>query len=334
MKIPLLNHFQQSIFTLFKGNVIAQIISVTGAIILAKLFGAENYGVYAVYLSISAIIAIVSTLQLDLGIVITKKDAASKNLANSLFIVVVTVCLLFFLLIQFIFNDYPFGMDNSIILLSIAAGFLLANNKIFESILTRNKKFNLIARGKIILSMATVSLQALLYLYYPKTGLIIGSLLATLVLLLYYLLVNLNQLKLPSIKLFRQNLIKNKNLLLFALPSNLVNALAIHLLPILILTYFSSAESGSYSLSLKLLTTPLFLISTSISQVYFQKASELVHQSNHELYSLTKSVVKTNLVLFLIILILINTLGIYLLNLYFGSDWENLQSFTLILSIS
>ena len=104
-------------------------------------------------------------------------------------------------------------------------------------------------------------------------------------------------------------------------------------MPILILTFFGAKEAGVYFFSLKILGTPLFLISSSIANVFFQKSSELLKENKTELFKLTKKIVRINLLVILACLVLINTLGISILESVFDGKWNNLRSYSLILSI-
>ena len=104
-------------------------------------------------------------------------------------------------------------------------------------------------------------------------------------------------------------------------------------MPILILSFFGAKEAGVYFFSIKILGTPLFLISSSISKVYFQKSSELLTENKSDLLKLTKNIVTTNLILMLTFLIVINTVGMYILEHFFDEKWNNLRLYTLILSI-
>ena len=107
----------------------------------------------------------------------------------------------------------------------------------------------------------------------------------------------------------------NPSILKFLLPSNTLNSIANSLMPILILAFFGAKEAGVYFFSLKILGIPLFLISSSVAQVYFQKSSILLKENKEELLKLTKKIVRTNLLIMLVFLLLINTLGMYLLDL-------------------
>ena len=74
-------------------------------------------------------------------------------------------------------------------------------------------------------------------------------------------------------------------------------------------------------------------MSTTITQVYYQKATVIFQNEKEKLFDFTKKIVFWNVVIILLILVIINTIGIKFLELFFGKSWENLGMFTLILSI-
>ncbi|MDB4048041.1 lipopolysaccharide biosynthesis protein, partial [Polaribacter sp.] len=76
-----------------------------------------------------------------------------------------------------------------------------------------------------------------------------------------------------------------------------------------------------------------FLISSSVSNVFFQKSSELLNENKTELLKLTKKIVSINLILMLAFLIVVNTVGMTILESIFNNKWNNLRSYSLILSI-
>ena len=69
------------------------------------------------------------------------------------------------------------------------------------------------------------------------------------------------------------------------------------------------------------------------SNVFFQKSSELLNENKTDLLKLTKKIVSINLILMLAFLILINTVGMTVLESIFNHKWNNLRSYSLILSI-
>ena len=61
---------------------------------------------------------------------------------------------------------------------------------------------------------------------------------------------------------------------------------------------------------------PLFIISSSISNVYFEKAKDLYQSSKKELFYATRKIIGVNIIIILAFLVLINTVGVYILELF------------------
>jgi O-antigen/teichoic acid export membrane protein len=315
---------------MFKGNIIAQIISVIGALIIAKLYGAGTYGIYAVYLSISGILTIPNTLQMEYAIVMSNNKDEGSKIMSSLLIIPFIISIIYLVFIFFGKNEISTSLD--VLILSVLAAILLAQNKVFDSFLTLKKKFKSLSSVRIVTSISTILFQLILFYYFNKKGLILGSMLGIITTSIYYYKLNWKSISRVNYIHFKESIIKYKNLVRYALPSNLINAIAGNIMPILLLMYFSSQETGSYALSLKILVTPLFLISSTINQVYFEKASKLFSLSKDKLFLFTKRIVLNNFAIMFIILLLINIVGIKILVYFFSNNWEHLELFTLILS--
>lgn len=331
-KTYFLNPFRKNIATLFSGTLIAQIINVIGALILAKIYAPELYGSYSVFLSFVGVLTILNSLKLEYIIITDMAEEKSINVVNSLLIIILLICTLH-LIFFFLFRDSFFKKDitYSILLFSSIASLFLSQAKVLESYATRKSLFKSIASSRVIMSGCTVFFQFVLF-YYSKNGLIYGFVLSMIITLLFYLIISKTIIQWPDLSLFKTTFKSHKNILRFAFPSGLINSIALYIMPILILSYFSASTSGVYSLSLKVVSVPLFIISSSVSQVYFQKASDFFNNSKHKLYDLTKKVALTNIIIMFIILVLINTLGLFLLNLFFDENWVNLNLFIAILS--
>ncbi|MDY7394417.1 oligosaccharide flippase family protein [Aureibaculum sp. 2210JD6-5] len=324
--------FQKNIATLFSGTVIAQIVNVIGALFLAKIYAPELYGTYSVFLSFVSILTIINSLKLEYIVITDKSDKKSENMVNAILVIIALIS--FFYLIFFIFFRAFFlehAITYTILLYSSVSSLFLSNSKLLESYATRKSKFKNIANARVLLSICTVLFQFFLF-YISENGLIYGYSGAVFITFLFYYLTSKKIIGKPNMKLFKETIKNHKNILRFAFPSGVINSIANYILPILILAYFSVAQSGVYALSLKVVSVPLFIISSSISQVYFQKASEYFNHAKHKLHNFTKKVAFTNILIMLGILLIINTLGIYLLDIFFNKDWDNLTMYILILS--
>ncbi len=328
-----ISFFQKNILLMFKGTILSQLIGFGGSIILAKLYGSEAYGVFGVFLSISSVLTILNTLQLENGIITAKNINQSTDLMNLLFVISFFATIILFLT----YNSFIYLIDaNSsiflIVNLAIITSLIISFNKIHESFLTYRKKFKPISTSKILTVFFNISLQLIFFLKFKFMGLIYGTIISSSLISFYFIKKNQKYFKASNIVTLKNNILHHKSILKFILPSSIINSLAINLIPILIVSFFSLKESGIFTLSLKIVATPLFLISASISQVYYQKAVKTYQYSKEKLYDLTKKIALTNIGLVLLFLIIINTIGIYLLELILAQSWEGLRIFTYILS--
>ena len=318
---------------MFRGTILSQIIGLIGSVFIAKIYGAEAYGIFGVFLSITSILMIFNTLQIENGVITARNLDESKKLMNSLFIISFFLALFLFLSYNFLIYLLDFSVSNlAVVNIAIAASVVLSYNKIHESFLAYRNKFKPISTKKILSVAFNISFQLLLFLKFKLMGLVFGFIISSILVCIYYFQKNLKYLKISSLKDLQNNILQHKPIIKFILPSTLINSFAVNMIPILIVTFFSLKDSGVYTLSLKIVATPLFLISSSISQVYYQKSSKIFQYSKEKLYDLTKKIVLANVGLMLLILILINTIGIYLLEFFLAKNWENLRLFTGILS--
>ncbi len=328
----ILNPFQKNIATLFSGTLIAQLINVLGALFLAKIYAPELYGNYSVFLSFVGILTLINSVKLEYVIITDKSEDKSKNMVNALlFIIFIISFLIFGLFVLFRDEFLKNGIVFTILLFSSLASLFVSNSKVFESYATRKSLFKSIANARIIMAGSTILFQFFLF-YISKNGLIYGYVISMIITMIFFVIISKNIIQVPDMQLFKTTLKNHKNILRFAFPSGVINGIANNIMPILLLSYFSAASSGIYALSLKVVSVPMFIISSSISQVYFQKASEYFNHSKEKLYDLTKQVAFTNILIMFIILIVINTLGIFLLDLFFDKDWENMNLYIIILS--
>lgn len=290
------------------------------------------YGFYSVFLSFVGILTIINSLKFEYIVITEKSEKESINTINTLLIIILLISIFHFVFFN-IFRSYFIekGIVFSLLIFSTITALFLSNSKLIESYNTRRSLFKSIATARVIMAVGTILFQ-FTFFYYSNNGLIYGYLCAVIITFLFYLNSLKRTIHFPQIDLFRKTLRSHINIFRFAFPSGLINGIAIHIMPILMLSFYSASSSGIYALSLKIVSVPLFLISSSVSQVYFQKASDYNNNSKHKLFDLTKNMVISNISVMVIILILINTIGVYLLNLLFDNNWENLSQYILILS--
>ena len=318
---------------MFKGTLLSQFLGIIGSLALAKIYGAEAFGYFGVFIGIISLTAVFATLQLEYCIVNSKNKNDSKSLMNSLFLIVpflIINCLCIYLIIS---SFFPFEkLPRNLVIVSILISLIVAFNKILESFFTYQKKFKPIAFSKVLSTVFNILFQIILYYQFKLMGLIYGNIISIFLVFIYLAYKNRQNFSLNNFINIKQHITNNHSVIKYLFPSSFVNILAVTFIPIFIAFIFSFKEFGVYFLSLKILGVPLFLISSSIMPVYFEKASKLFFHSKEKLYDLTVKIVKTNFIIICICLLIINSFGIYILELLFNTNWDNLRLYTLTLS--
>lgn len=328
-----LSIFQKQIFVMFKGTFIDQIIGFIGTLVLAKLYGESAYGIFGVFISFAGFFTTLNTFQLEQCLVITKNKDERKNLFNAVFLITLLSSLIFTLIVIFVSFFIEIQKDKVwIILFSIVFSIVFSFNKIHEYYLTFKENFNKISQLKILLIALNLVFQLLLFNWFKTKGLIFGNLISITIVSIYYFKLNKPKISIINLSLLKKTLKANKSILIHLLPATLISNIAINILPLFITFYFGIEVYGVYFLSIKIISTPFNLINSSIAQVYYKKANKLFIKNSPKLIKTTKKIIYYNFGLMLILLIGINTIGIYLLELILNKSWENLRLFTLILS--
>lgn len=327
----------KGVISLLAGNTVSKVVLILSGLILVKYYGPENYGVYTVFLSYIVILPALSNLELN-NIAIMQRD--SKNVRNvfsaallaSLFIITLLVSLVFILkktgIIQLELSD-------SLLILCGAGGILTGWNLSQNALFTKYKLFRQMSASLIIASVFSVVFQGIFYLMdWKENGLIYGWLIGLTAAFLYNLRVSKNRWDKVNFAALKTSVRKNINIVKYAYTSTALNTLANNILPILILIYFTKLEVGVYAMAIKVLATPLDLLSKSVSKVFFQKAVSIYHHDKKSLNKLSKKVSFTGFFLILGYVILINTIGIYLLEFIFeGDEWIGLRAYILIMTL-
>jgi len=327
----------KGVISLLAGNTVSKVVLILSGLILVKYYGPENYGVYTVFLSYIVILPALSNLELN-NIAIMQRD--SKNVRNvfsaallaSLFIITMLVGLVFILkktgVIQLELSD-------PLLILCGAGGILTGWNLSQNALFTKYKLFRQISASLIIASVFSVVFQAIFYLLdWKENGLIYGWLIGLTAAFFYNLRVSKNRWDRVNFSALKKSVRENINIVKYAYTSVALNTLANNILPILILVYFTKLEVGVYAMAIKVLATPLDLLSKSVSKVFFQKAVSIYHHDKKALNRLSKKVSMTGFFLILGYVILINTIGIYLLEFIFeGDEWIGLRAYILIMTL-
>ncbi|SMC35309.1 oligosaccharide flippase family protein [Moheibacter sediminis] len=325
----------KGVVSLFAGNTLSKFILTVFGFVLANYYNPENYAVYSVFLSYVMIMPVLASFRLDNIMILQKGSKEIRNLFNGIIWIslMVTILLTGILFLIKKSNLLQIEMSYFVLFLCGLATVLTAWNNAQNSLFSKFKLFKQMSTAFVLASIFSVLFQGIFYFAgYVENGLIYGWLVGLLVSFIYNARVAKDRLGALNIPLLKKSVKEHFEVVKFTYPSDSINIIANNILLILAFSYFEKVEVGIFALAFKMLTTPLSLLSGSVSRVYFQKSVTLYNHDIKQLASLTYRVILSNAGIIFLFLVFMNTAGIYLLDLFLKDAWQGLGEFILILS--
>jgi O-antigen/teichoic acid export membrane protein len=334
--------FASDVFTLVGGTTFAQIIALLAAPVLTRLYGPEDFGVWALFLSITGIIGIISCLRYEHSIMLPESDEDAINL--------LALCILFVLLVTVVTIPLIYLFKDPLVLalnspqlgnyVWLIPPFVFLNG-IFLALNywnSRTKHFKRLSFARVSSSVSSTGTQigAGLGGYATGIGLIGGTLVGNFV----STIVLFGQIWKDDQKLFQastkpkkmiEGMKRHRKFPLIDSWSALLNTTSWQLPAFLLAFFFSPAIVGFYSLGFRLLQMPMSFIGGSISQVFFQRAS--VAKSENTLDSLVENVFRILVIIGMFPILTITIVGSDVFSVILGQNWAEAGVYAQILSI-
>jgi len=334
------SEYIKNIATVFSGTAVAQVFPILLSPILLRLYSPDKFGIYAFAMSIGICISAVAMSQYNHGIMLEKEEQDAKRVVVvSAFITTLIALITLIGLFIIIFGLHIPALEN------IKFAFILLPLYIFFSGIissfsywnNRNKRYKIISTGRIISAVVTISSQIILAFIFQVTpvllliGLVLGQFCSFLY--LFFTATDLHKglfknLSFISVKLLG---IKHKKFLIFTSLSDLLNVLLVQL-PIFILTKLvGAAQTGQFSSSNRLLAMPISFVSSSVGEVFKQRAVEEYNQRGN----CSKVFLQTFKGLFLLSIVPFTILFIFAPSIFafvFGEVWREAGVFTRIMT--
>lgn len=322
------SEFTKNVLTLMTGTTIAQAIPIAISPILTRIYTPEDFGLFALFIAITSVFGSIATGRYELAIMLPKKDENAINILALGLIITATLSLIL-LIIIICFNDYLILLFSNkeigywLYFLPLTVFFIGFFN-VLSYFNNRKKYYKDIASATIIKSVILTIVQLIIgWFKGGVSGLIYGEILSRMF-ANAKLLKNITKDKLlvsqiSKVKIFALAK-KYKDFPKFSMLAIFANTLSSNLINIFISSFYSVVTLGFYSLSERIMGAPISLIGKSISQVYYQQAS----QEYKELGSIQKTFFFTAKKLFIIGSIIFGSLFFIIEDLFvfvFGKEW-------------
>lgn len=314
----------KNISILFFGTILAQLIPFLASFLLARLYTPDAFGVFSVFLSLSLIFASFSTGKYELAIMLPKK----KNKAFYLFVlsVLLSFVLNFIFLVSLIlFGEHiaslmKFSGNIQYLYLCPVLAFATAIYTSSQYFLNRKKQYKKITKNKMVQSSLITVFQLAFAKFFATLGLVLGYLLGAILATVNLLKGSFDEEKkyLKGLSWKKLSTVgkEYKKFPIFFSFSYGLNTFVNNIIPVILTASFGLKYAGFYMLVQRVFGMPSSMVVSSISGVFFQKAT--TQQDCRKLYlviSLGLFVVGAPFVL------LFYYYAVELFQYMFGSEW-------------
>ena len=327
--------FARDVGLLAGGAAATQLIGLVAALVLTRLYSAEEFGVLAIFTAVLLVLSVVATVRYELAIPLpeSEKDAAS----------VVVVALGFVLLATFATGlavalssgsiasvlNTP-GLRGYLWMLPIAV-FVTAAYQVFSFFASRHKQFSLISKTRISQTLTMVSIQ--LGGHSFGAGALLAGFVAGQSVGVVTLARNaMNSSGLSGITTDQvvRTLGRYRSFALFAAFQALCSTASRQLPLILLAVFFNPVSVGLFALAVRIIEAPLAFVSLAVSNVLLAHGSEALRRG--ELGVLVQKIYRNASSLAIPLVLGLVVSGPEMFALAFGDEWKDAGAFARLLA--
>lgn len=278
------NVFIRRLIPLMTGTLISQVILMASSPVLTRLYSAKEFGLFSVYASIMAILAIIASGKYEMAIVISKFNKAAVALSILSFTVLILFLLiapLIVILVATLLNGViQLGrVDGQLIALIALGVFFSSSFQILKYYSFFISRYKLVSIAIIAQSSANVLFSVLFYyggldnkgLIYASIGSYTVSVLIVALTLKKSRYRKAHYLSLRKIKYVMSKYQRFPRIMVF---SGLLNVAAKEGPKLLISAFYGVSALGFFYLAQRMIQVPIGVIASSTQGVFFKVATE------------------------------------------------------------
>lgn len=311
-------------------SAVSQIFPLVAAPIVSRIYSPEDFGVYAVFSAVSAILSCITVLSLNNAVLVEKTDKGGAQAV----LLALTVAIFFALVLSSILFIVPesiwmnaFGESVTPLLVWIPISVLVSNFYLcLHTWAVYRNRFSLLARNKLILGFGTAIFQVSIGFISPDPfGFIVANIVSFVLassLLVSTFLHDMRSIRPEfSTSAAWSCFCKHLNFPLYSMPAILVNVTGRFIPDIMINRTYGAAQLGQYSLAVRMVNYPLNFFTVSMQDIFRQKASSELRESDN---------CKTSFRAFFLVMISVAAVILvpfvmffpYVFTVIFGKEWS------------
>lgn len=274
------NEFARNVFTLMSATTVAQAIAILIYLFLAQIYSNSEHGIFALYMSIISVTAIISTGKYESAVMMPAEEEKAINIAALSSLLSICFSFLLLILVAFFHTQFAILLGDPLIekwlwFVPLSTIFI----GLFQSLSywsNRNKRFGSMAMANVGQSITNSAIKVSTSKVFLNGGGLIAGTIAGQFLGIFFFLRDLIKrdkeiLKKISFKGMKEMLVEYKFFPRFGMVHNLINNLSSNMPVFVIASKFGSAEAGLYSFGFLMIFRPVNLVTSSFSQVFSQR---------------------------------------------------------------
>ncbi|WP_410508105.1 oligosaccharide flippase family protein [Methanosarcina hadiensis] len=326
-----MSNFVTNVLKIISGSVIAQALSILLIPVITRIYSPNDFGIFQLILSISGILAIVSTFSYQLSIMLPKEDEDSINIVILCIILVTLTSLFTGIVVLFLPENIDEilnapGASRYLIYLPIIV-FLNGLFFVQNYWLSRKIRFGVIAGARVSNTLLGKVFQIGLakWIVSPVSlllGVIAGYIFAD-ILMLKGIKNDIKVLRKVSLLRIKELAIQYKNFPLFSSWSMIANTISPQVPTFMLALFYGTTVVGHYSLAYQVVNMPMTIVGNAIGQVFFQKVSEVKNGNLEEdMKTVVEEVYKKLISIGIFPMILLMIIGEQVFTFAFGESWS------------
>lgn len=324
------SEFSRNVATLVTGTAIAQAIPIAISPILTRLYTPEDFGIFAFYISIAAVISVVATGRYEFAITLPPKDSDAFQIVWLSSILVFSVAIIAFLSILIFHNQIVSILNNEQIggwLYFIPLTILFSGlYNIFNYWFNRKRAYSKLSRTRVVQTSSTnaINLGVGFVSKLGPFGLIVGNIVGQLIAVSYFFYSFFYTPLQYSRKFDKPKVIalakRYKDFPKYDTWASFFNISSNQLTHVFFNTFFNAVISGNFYLVQKIFNLPITLLAGAVQDVFKMEVVDL-HIAKGNTRRLFFKILRRLFLLSIIPSILIYFFAENAFSFVFGKEW-------------
>ena len=320
----------RAVSVLAGGNAAGQLAIILVSPILTRLYTPENFGVLAIYMSVTGILSVIGCLRYEFAIPLPSAHTRAIDVSRLSLICAIAVSFVTLITILLFRKNIAYSLDMPALektLFFVPLGVLLLSIfKILNMWCVRTEQYILITTARLYQVAASILVQLTLS-KFGSLGLVFGQLAnqgAGISRLYQRFKTDTIEHK-WNLKDIGTEALTYKRLPLFSTWASLANKTSTQLPAITFAFAFDAVVVGFYALAMRIIATPGAMVGSSIQKVYLSHAAE--HLRQNRLHSVFENAFTLLLTVMVPVTLLIALILPTLFQIMFGEEWKTAGEF-------